>query len=192
MLFSARRHVSNGRVGDISHVVYVDPEAYARVDVERIRELGRAVGRLNRLLPKRQFALMGPGRWGSRGDIKLGVRVTYSDINNTSLLIEVAERRGNYVPDVSFGTHFFQDLVEAGIRYLPLFPGEPDVVFNAQVLHDAPNALVELLPEYAPLASAVRVIDVPHATGGMVLRVLMNADTEQALGMLAPPLDPIA
>ena len=29
-------------------------------------------GALNTLLPKRQFVLMGPGRWGSRGDIRLG------------------------------------------------------------------------------------------------------------------------
>ena len=107
------------------------------------------------MLPRRQFTLIGPGRWGSRGDIKLGVRVTYSDINNTSLLIEVAARRGNYVPDLSFGTHFFQDLVEAGIRYVPLFPGERDVVFNSAFLLDAPNALAELVPEYAHLAPAV-------------------------------------
>ena len=73
---------------------------------------------------------MGPGRWGSRGDIKLGVSVTYSDINNTAVLMEIAAKRGNYVPDLSFGTHFFQDLVEAGIRYLPLFPGERGEVFN--------------------------------------------------------------
>jgi pyruvate, water dikinase len=87
-------------------------------------DVGRAVGRLNKLLPRRQFVLMGPGRWGSRGDIKLGVSVTYSDINNTAVLMEIAARRGSYVPDLSFGTHFFQDLVEAGIRYLPLFPGD--------------------------------------------------------------------
>ena len=68
---------------------------------------------------------MGPGRWGSRGDIKLGVRVTYSDINNAAMIIEVARKKGNYVPDVSFGTHFFQDLVESGIRYLPLYPDDP-------------------------------------------------------------------
>lgn len=191
VLFSTRRFVSNGRLPDLTHIVYVDPEGYQGLSTHQdLTDVGRAVGRLNSLLPRRQFTLIGPGRWGSRGDIKLGVRVTYSDINNTSLLIEVAERRGNYVPDVSFGTHFFQDLVEAGIRYLPLFPGEPDVVFNAQFLNDAPNVLGELLPEYASLASAVRVIDVSRATDGLVLRVLMNADTEQAIGMLASPSDP--
>ncbi len=188
VLFSTRKFVSNGRVPDLTHIVYVDPEGYHQLQThEDLTDVGRVVGRLNKLLTPREFTLIGPGRWGSRGDIKLGVRVTYSDINNTSLLIEVAARRGNYVPELSFGTHFFQDLVEAGIRYLPLFPGEPDVVFNDAFFSEAPNVLAELLPDAAHLASAVRVIDVPRATGGMVLRVLMNADAQQALGMLASP-----
>ena len=71
------------------------------------------MGALNKLLPKRQFILMGPGRWGSRGDVRLGVSVTYADINNTAVLVEMARQRGNYLPDLSFGTHFFQDLVES-------------------------------------------------------------------------------
>ena len=188
ILFSTRRFVSNGRVPDFTHIVYVDAEGYQALATHQdLIDVGRAVGQLNQMLPHRQFVLIGPGRWGSRGDIKLGVRVTYSDINNTSLLMEVAARRGNYVPEVSFGTHFFQDLVEAGIRYLPLFPGEPQVVFNEAFLHRAPNALPELLPEYARLASALRVIDVAQATGGLVLRVLLNADAEEALGMFATP-----
>ena len=188
VIFSTRKYVSNGRVPDLTHVVYVDPEGYNQLrSQQELIDVGRAVGRLNRLLPRRQFALIGPGRWGSRGDIKLGVQVTYSDISNTSLLIEVAARRGNYVPEVSFGTHFFQDLVEAGIRYLPLFPGDADVVFNDGFLRNAPNALGELLPEYAHLAGAVHVTDVPRTTGGLILRVLMNGDANEALGMLAPP-----
>jgi len=131
VVFEARRFVSNGRMPDITHIVYVDPERYAALeDAESLRRVGRAVGRLNKVLPKRQFILMGPGRWGSRGDVKLGVPVTYSDINNTAALIEIARKRGNYIPDLSFGTHFFQDLVEASIRYLPLFPDDPDIVFH--------------------------------------------------------------
>ena len=126
---SSRQYVSNGRVPDITHIVYVDPDGYAALsDPAVFKRVGQAVGRFNKILPKRQFALMGPGRWGSRGDITLGVHVTYSDINNTAMLIEVARKRGNYVPDLSFGTHFFQDLVEASIRYLPLFPDDPEIL----------------------------------------------------------------
>jgi hypothetical protein len=188
VLFTARRYVSNGSVGDISHVVYVDPEAYARLELDRVREVGRAVGRLNRILPKRQFILMGPGRWGSRGDIRLGVPVTYADISNAAVLVEIARQKGGYVPDLSFGTHFFQDLVESNIRYLPLYPDDPDVVFNEAFFRRATNALASLAPEFQGLADAVRVIDVPRATEGRVLRVLMNGDLDEAVGLLAAPL----
>ena len=111
--------------------------------------MGRAIGRLNALLPKRQFILMGPGRWGSRGDIRLGVPVTYSEINNTAMLIEIARKQGKYLPDLSFGTHFFQDLVESSIRYLPLYPDEPGNQLNEEFLARAENLLPQLLPEHA-------------------------------------------
>ena len=182
ILFNARRHVSNGSVSNITHVVYVDPECYSGLSTaEQLRSVGRAVGQLNSLLPKRQFILMGPGRWGSRGDIKLGVPVTYSDINNTAVLIEIARRKGNYVPDLSFGTHFFQDLVEASIRYLPLYPDEADVVFNDGFLLESSNILSELVPEYSSLQEIIRVIDIPGVTHGQVLRLAMNADLDEAV-----------
>jgi len=147
-------------------------------------EVGRAIGELNRVLPKHKFILMGPGRWGSLGDIKLGVRVTYSEINNTAMLIEVARKVGNYVPDLSFGTHFFQDLVEARIRYLPLYPDEPEVSFNEKFLLGAKNMLAGLLPEFSHLAECLKVIDVADASGGEVLRVYLNADQDMALAAL--------
>ena len=180
IVFTANRHISNGRVPDITHVVYVNPGKYGelanRADLVAV---GRAVSQLNKLLPKRQFILMGPGRWGSRGDIKLGVNVTYSDINNTAILVEIARKRGNYVPDLSFGTHFFQDLVESNIRYLPLYPDDDGVLFNEKFFELSRNILPEVLPEFAYLADTVRLIDVQGATGGKVLRVLMNADLDR-------------
>ncbi len=188
IIFSANKFVSNGVVPEVNHIVYVDPRRYGEIeDKAELVAVGRAVSRLNKLLPRRKFILMGPGRWGSRGDIKLGVNVTYSDINNTAVLIEIAMQKGNYVPDLSFGTHFFQDLVEANIRYLPLFPDDERVVFGEEFLTTTPSVLTELLPEYASLDEVLRVIDLPKATGGMILKVLMNADIDEAVGVLAPP-----
>jgi len=190
LVFSANRHISNGTVANITHIVYVDPEQYSRLGSrEELVAVGRAVGKLNKLLPKRQFILMGPGRWGSRGDIKLGVPVTYSDINNTAMLIEIARKTGDYTPDVSFGTHFFQDLVEADIRYLPLYPDEENVVFNEAFLTRSPNLLAELAPKFASLGEAVRVIDVPRAADDQVLHVLMNADLDEAAAVLTDPTE---
>jgi len=184
-LFTARRFVSNGHVPDITHVVYVDPEAYAQLrDRADLLAVGEAVGKLNKLLPKRQFILIGPGRWGSRGDIKLGVNVTYSDINSTAMLIEVARKTGDYLPDLSFGTHFFQDLVESEIRYLPLYPDD-DGFLNMRLLHASHNLLTAMLPEYEHLCDVVRVIDVPSASGGRIIRVLMNSELDEAIAVLA-------
>lgn len=188
IVFSANRYISNGRVPEITHIVYVDPEAYGRLEsLEDLRAVGAAVSRLNALLPKRRFILIGPGRWGSRGDIRLGVHATYSDINRTAVLLEVARKKGHYVPELSFGTHFFQDLVESDIRYIPLYPDEEGIVFNERFLSGSHNVLPEILPKFADLAETVRVIDVPRVADGKILRVLMNADLDRAVGILSTP-----
>lgn len=188
LLFSANRHISNGHIPDLTHVVYVDPEGYASLSEYRdLKEVALAIGRVNSLLPKRQFALLGPGRWGSRGDIKLGVSVTYSDISNCALLVEIARKAGSYAPEPSFGTHFFQDMVESGIRYLALYPDEPENVFRKSLLHGAQNMLPDLLPDQSHLADVLRVIDIERETKGRVLRVLMNANLQEAVGLLTRP-----
>jgi pyruvate, water dikinase len=185
IVFTANRFISNGRIPEITHVVYVDADAYSNIsDLKTLHEVGRAVGKLNKLLPKRQFILIGPGRWGSRGDIKLGVNVTYSDINNTAVLIEVAKKKGNYVPDLSFGTHFFQDLVEASIKYIPLYPDDEATEFNENFLNNSHNILPDLLPEFAHLIDTVKVIDVKQRTDGKIIRILLNSDLDEALAYL--------
>lgn len=188
IVFTAHKYVSNGVVSDITHIVYVDPAQYSEItEQSTLMEVGKTIGKLNKLLPKRQFILMGPGRWGSRGDIKLGVNVTYSDISNTAMLIEIARQKGHYVPDLSFGTHFFQDLVEASIRYLPLYPDEERNILNEGFLSGSSNILSEILPEFATLDNVVKVIDVQKITGGKVMKIFMNAEIDEAVGALVQP-----
>jgi len=187
-IFSAHRFVTSARITGIRTIIYVDPEGYAQMTSQtEMAAVGDAVSRLNARLPRRSFILMGPGRWGSRGDIRLGVKATYSDISNTAMLIEIARKVGNYVPDLSFGTHFFQDLVESNIRYLALYPDEPGNIFAWEFFRNSANVLPELLPEYEFRAPVLRVIDVPAVTGGATLQVVMNADSELALGFLTEP-----
>lgn len=184
-LFSAKKYITNADVRGVRTIVFVDPEGYGRISsLADMGAVGDAVSRLNSLLPRKSFVLMGPGRWGSRGDIRLGVRVAYSDINNSAMLIEIARKVGDYVPDLSFGTHFFQDLVEARIRYLALYPDDRDVIFGWDFFRKSPNSLTRFLPEYGYLAPVLRVIDVPETTGGRELRVIMDGDRETALGFL--------
>ncbi|MBI9045994.1 MAG: nucleotidyltransferase domain-containing protein [Anaerolineaceae bacterium] len=190
IIFSANRYVSNGFVPDITHIVYIDAQNYSELSTrEEMLTVGRVVGRLNKILPQRQFILMGPGRWGSRGDIKLGVSVTYSDINNTAVLIEIARKQKDYVPDLSFGTHFFQDLVEASIRYLPLYPDDYGNKFNEEFLKNSKNILSDILPDFSSLSDVIHVIDISGSTNGKILQVLMNADIDEAVAILSEPTE---
>ena len=183
-LFTANKYIINGIVSGITHIVYVDPLAYNELtNHESLLSVGKAIGRLNELLPKRQFILMGPGRWGSRGDIKLGVSITYSEISNTAMLIEIARKRKNYVPDLSFGTHFFQDLVEADIKYLPLYPDEESNLFNDDFFDNSSNIFSELLPEFNKLQNVIRVIEIP-ASSHKIVNIYMNADSDMAIAVI--------
>nr|HQU71508.1 PEP/pyruvate-binding domain-containing protein [Calditrichia bacterium] len=192
LIFSGNRYIPNGVVPNITHIVYVDPLKYGELPgKDDLLAVGEVVGKLNGILPKRQFILMGPGRWGSRGDIKLGVNISYSGINNSAMLIEIARQQKDYLPDLSFGTHFFQDLVESSIRYLPLYPDDPDTAFNENFLNRSHNTLAEIFPEFARLSETVKVIDVRKVAGGKVLKVLMNAEIDTAVAILAEPEESI-
>lgn len=185
ILFTASKYISNGKIGDITYVVYVDPIRYKNMkDLKDLQDIGKAVGLLNKKLPRKSFILMGPGRWGSRDDIRLGVKVTYSDIHNTAVLIEIAKKSESYTPDLSFGTHFFQDLVETGIKYIPLYPDEEPNFLNEEFLLGSENTLTRFLPEYEHVADALRLINIREATNGYVLKLLLNADQERAMAYM--------
>ena len=185
LLFRANKFVTNGTIEDINYVVYVDPVKYSEAEnKEKLLKIGEIIGALNKHLPRKKFILMGPGRWGSRGDIKLGVHVTYADINNTAMLIEIAKKKGEYTPDLSFGTHFFQDLVEAKIRYLPLYPDEEDGFLNEVFIKKRTNILSEILPEQKDFSDYIRVINLKEKSKECSLTVLMNANEDEAVGIL--------
>ena len=125
--FLGQPDVTNGTIPNITHIVYVDPQKYADLPEPDRSDGSRPCGcGLESTAAEAPVHTDGPGRWGSRGDIRLGVSVTYSDINNTAMLIEIAQKQKDYVPELSFGTHFFQDLVEAssGICRCTLATGE--------------------------------------------------------------------
>ena len=187
-VFSADRYVQMGQAEDLEYVVLVDPRDYESLGTrEEMLRVARAVGAVNKQLPARRFLMMGPGRWGSRGDIRLGVPVTYADICHTAILVEIARMKGSYVPDVSFGTHFFNDLVESGIQYLPLYPDDPNVVWSEDFLNRSENCLADVVPDFADMENVVRVIRVADATEGKLLQVIMDAEADKALAFLSEP-----
>ena len=186
ILFATHAGLTNSIVENLEYVVYVDPRAYDNLPTfEAKMAVAQAVNVLNKQLAGKNFALMGPGRWGS-SDINLGVRVTYANINKAKLLMEIAFAKEGYTPEVSYGTHFFQDLVEADIAIVPLFPDDPQAVFNEPFLLHSPNLLAEIAPEAQACRDVVRVIHVPSVCGGQYLHVYLDMSTPKGLGFIGP------
>jgi hypothetical protein len=184
ILFTAHRLIPDGKAEGIRYVVFVDPNEYRKIPEPVTKlEIGRAIGRLNTLLEGESFVLMGPGRWGST-NIDLGVRVSYADIYNTKVLIEMAVAQDGRMPELSYGTHFFQDLVESGIHSLALHIGEGNCKFNWQFFLESPNRLETLLPEDASLSNCLRVIDLAQTTDNRRLSILMDGTSDEAMGYL--------
>jgi len=186
VLFRSNRAISAGVVGDIRYIVYLDPRKYAEVATfEEKRTLGRVIGKLNDNLRhvEGKVMAMGPGRWGS-SNIELGVNVSYSDIDDTAVLVEVAREKAGHVPEVSYGTHFFQDLVEAEILYLPVYPDDKTADFNTEFFTNSPNILKDLLPELSNFEEVVQVIDVKAAASGATAKVIADPQTRSAVCFL--------
>jgi hypothetical protein len=184
ILFTAHELIPDGGAEGVRYIVFVDPEAYRVCELGNKHALGRAISRLNRRFENESYILMGPGRWGSV-NIDLGVQVTYADIHNTKVLIEMAVAHNGQLPELSYGTHFFQDLVEAGIHSLPLHIGQEGSKFNWSFFRNSPNLLQKLQPEDAELAPYLKVIDVAALPGNRRLNISMDGRNDRAVGFLA-------
>ncbi len=183
--FVATRVVPQGVVRQVQYVCYVDPEAYGRLPgAEDRKAVAGIIGQLNKVLENQSFILIGPGRWGSV-DPLLGVPVTYADIFNTKVLVELAVEQQGAVPEPSYGTHFFQDLVEANIYPVALYPDQPGDLFRRDWMLRAKNWMDDLAPGITGSKDCVWLVNIPGEFGGRKLDLLMDGET--AVAFLAQP-----
>jgi hypothetical protein len=166
-------------VQDIGRVIFIDPIAYSRLPLSDKYSIARLIGRLNKLIKNRDETptmLLGPGRWGTTTP-SLGVPVRFSEINNVTFLGEIAYTDGNLMPELSFGTHFFQDLVETSIFYLAIFPDNPEVVFHRNILNRFENVLETLVPDSSKYGDVIKVYD----TGKEGFRIMADIVSQKLI-----------
>lgn len=186
IIFSTKGIVPHGAVEQVRYVLFISPEGYYALPSPAARaELARAIGRLNAALEGEVFICIGPGRWGTSNP-DLGVRISYSDIYHARALIEVSGKGIGPAPEPSFGTHFFQDLLESQIYPLAINLDEEDVIFNRHFFYRTPNQLAKIMPQDEELADCLRLIDVPAYQYGHVMRLVMDDDAGKAVAFFAP------
>ncbi|MFH1061900.1 MAG: PEP/pyruvate-binding domain-containing protein [Candidatus Omnitrophota bacterium] len=163
ILFKSHGYFLGGNSSQrIKRIIHVDQVKYIKLVQSDKYQVARLVGELNRKIEDREglpTLLIGPGRWGTTTP-SLGIPVKFAEINNVSVLVEVASAADNLMPELSFGTHFFQDLVETNIFYVALFPGKTNVMFNTKWLAQSKNLFAELIPQSAKYENLIGVYDV--------------------------------
>jgi pyruvate,water dikinase len=164
--------IGASRALTLDRLVYVSPATYGKLPVRERYTVARLIGRILHLgepAPAQKIMLLGPGRWGTSTP-SLGVPVVFAEIDNVSVLCEIVAMRDDLIPDVSLGTHFFNDLVEMDILYLALFPQRKQNYWNQSFFEESPNRLAQLLPDAAQWAHVIRVIDAkqPSSTPGEI------------------------
>ncbi|MFT7336920.1 MAG: pyruvate,water dikinase [Marinobacter maritimus] len=148
LLFRTSGNFMGGNINlSIQRIIKVNAAVYSRLNVSQRYEVASLVGEQVRGSNDTTM-LIGPGRWGTSSP-ELGVPVRFADIAGVAVLVEVAEMEGDMVPDLSYGSHFFQDLVETDIAYVALFPNGPDCVYQPERLPEADAHNLPAKPEQA-------------------------------------------
>jgi hypothetical protein len=187
LMESAGPIIGESTATHIDRLVYVVPSVYGKMTVSERYSVARTIGKLNRLTAadsRLRLMLAGPGRWATSTPA-LGIPVSFAEMNAAAVVCEIAAMHEGLVPDVSLGTHFFNDLVEMNMLYLAIAPDKKGHGLNLDLLEKLPNALVSLLPEAAPLAAVLRVIESPQLPDGQTIRLHADSFKQKAMCYLA-------
>jgi hypothetical protein len=156
--FSVKGNFMGGNVRlPIDYVVYVRPKAYLNLSEQEKYAVARQIGLINTQLKGKNAMLMGPGRWGTTTP-SLGVPVHFTELSGMSVICEVSSPEEGFMPELSYGSHFFQDLVETGIFYVAIFDGQKDVVFNADRVLFKDNQLASIVPQGAQFSDVIHIV----------------------------------
>ena len=185
IIFSTQRMVPQGAVQNIRYILFVPSEGYFSLTSQAERtQLERSIGQLNAALKDETFIAVGPGRWGTSTP-DLGVHVSYSDIYNSRSLVELAGEAIGASPEPSFGTHFFQDLMEADIYPIAVFLDDEGTIFNGDFFYTTPNRLEDFISVDNPrILASLRLIAVNDYRPYHHMDLIMDANKSRAVAFL--------
>lgn len=158
-LFSSQGNFMGGNVRlAIDYIVFVSSDDYLKLSEVEKYDIARQIGFINKELKGKNAMLMGPGRWGSSNPA-LGVPVKFTELCNMSVMCEIAYSNQDLMPELSYGSHFFQDLVETGIFYVALFDNKSDVIFNEYKLREKENIVKQIIKDNNINEDVIKVYD---------------------------------
>ena len=148
------------RTEKLDIVVYIDPVNYYNMPYRDKYQVAKAIGTINWKMraQNKKMLLMVPGRIGTTSP-ELGVPTSFADISEFESICEISDSKAGYNPELSYGSHFFQDLVEAGILYNAIFENEKTLRYNRDLLNGSANVFSDMTEDMEDLKDIVFVYD---------------------------------
>lgn len=162
LLFDVRRtSMRRSKAEQIDYIVWVDPQAYYEYPYAKKPDVGRLISRINQYFEEKEKKLMllVPGRIGTSSP-ELGVPVVYADISQFIAICEVAYSKAGYRPELSYGSHMFQDLVEADVYYGAINENSKTRLYQPELLRAFQDVLPKIWPEEKELSEIIKVYEV--------------------------------
>ncbi len=177
--------IGQSMFSQIDRLIYIDPAFYGELSNADRSIVARIVGELgNSAAETEKIMLAGPGRWGTTMP-SLGIPVSFNEIKRAAVLCELVTMHQGLTPDVSLGTHFFNDLVEMNIRYMALQPQSKNSVINYELLEKADNRLSDYKPERAKKwGEMIYVLDA-GSFGAEAIHIHVDSIKQKAIVYLA-------
>lgn len=165
-LFDVRRtSMRRSKEQNLDYIVWVDPQAYYEYPYKKKPDVGRVVGKINHYLERTEekALLLAPGRIGTSSP-ELGVPVAYADISSFVAICEVAYGKVGYRPELSYGSHMFQNLVEADVYYGAINENSKTRIYRPDMLQKFPEVTINLAGHIEPeLEAIIKVFDVKES-----------------------------
>ncbi len=156
-------HLKDSSVGNslkkqIHVVIQIEPKLYYEYPYGKKHQVAEAVGKINRYYKGsgKNILLMTPGRVGTSSP-ELGVPVTFADISAVCGICEVSDSRAGYMPELSYGSHMFQDMVEAEIFYSALWEDKRKLAYDPELFAEEENLFPRICPDMEELFPMFRV-----------------------------------
>ena len=159
----------------LTAAVYIDPILYYQLPYRRKYEIKDALAKVNWHYrgQGKHLLLLTPGRICTSSP-ELGVPSGFSEISEFSVIAEISESKAGYLPELSFGSHIFQDLVEAEILYTAVFEKESTVAYAPEMLQRFTDISKELMSLADDIQNVIRVFEPPE--GALTLYYDMKED----------------
>ena len=142
----------------VDMIVYIDAIAYYEMPYADKFKVKAALSAINWALrgQNKQMILITPGRICTSSP-ELGVPSSFAEISEFDAIFEVSESRAGYIPELSYGSHIFQDLVESEILYTAVFESDSTLHFHPERLMEGENAIGKYFDQGEELKDIVYV-----------------------------------